>query len=391
MTRRSARVCVVRHGYFPDDPRVRREVGALLDAGHEVDVVCLRAEGEERTGTWRSARIHRLPVRHERRGVARYLFEYSSFFLLAFAKVTSLHLRRRYRLVQVHTLPDALVFVALVPKLFGAKVLLDMHELMPEFAAVKFGSRGSRLVRAITRAERWSARFADVVVGVSPLQASILERRIGKTCHVVPNVPDEELLSHAPTAPPAEPVPLLVTHGTLTEGYGVQTLIEALPLVREEVEARALIVGDGEYLGELRRQADLLGVRDAVEFTGRVPFTDVAGHLARARVGVVTLLRDGYMELLVPNKLFEYVALGLPVVAADLPGIRSYFGDDEVVYFEPGDPRDLAEKVVALLTDEQLRADVVARSRRVYDEVGWERSAEVYLRLVDGLVGTGAT
>ena len=389
MTDRPARVCVVRHGYFPDDPRVRREVGALLDAGHEVDVVCLRASGEARSGTWRSARIHRLPVRHERRGVARYLFEYCAFFLLGFAKVTSLHLRRRYRLVQVHTLPDALVFVALVPKLSGAKVLLDMHELMPEFAAVKF--RGSSLlVRAITRAERWSARFADCVVGVSPLQASILERRIGKTCHVVPNVPDEELLSHAPAALPDEPVPLLVTHGTLTEGYGVQTLIEALPLVRAEVEARALIVGDGEYLGELRRQADLLGVRDDVEFTGRVPFTDVAGYLARARVGVVTLLRDGYMELLVPNKLFEYVALGLPVVAADLPGIRSYFGDDQVVYFEPGDARDLAEKVVALLTDEHLRADLVARSKRVYDEVAWERSAEVYLKLVDGLVGPGA-
>ena len=178
---RPARICVIRHGYFPDDPRVRREVGALLDEGYEVDVLCLRGAGEPRVERWRSARIHRLPGRHVRRGPLRYVWEYTSFFVLASLKVTSLHIRKRFDVVQVHTLPDALVFAALVPKLMGAKVILDMHELMPEFAATKFRvSSSSLLVRATARFEGWSARFADRALGVSTAQTSIIEPRVGR-------------------------------------------------------------------------------------------------------------------------------------------------------------------------------------------------------------------
>jgi glycosyltransferase involved in cell wall biosynthesis len=383
-----SRICVIRHGYFPDDPRVRREVGALLDEGYDVDIVCLRKAGEAAADTWRSARIHRLPVRHERRGLRRYVWEYSSFFFLALLRVTMLHAQRQFHVVQVNTLPDALVFAAVVPKLSGAKVLLDMHELTPEFAAVKFHFFGSSvLIRVTVLLERWAARFADRVIAVSPVQASILERRIEERCHVVPNVPDASILGHTPNERMAGPVPAVMTHGTLTEGYGVQLLIRALPSVLRELPVKALVVGDGEYLPELKRQAAELGVDDYVEFTGPVPFSDIGRYIASSSVGVITLLRDGYMELAVPNKLFEYVALGVPVVAPDLPGIRSYFNGDQLVYFRAGDPADLAEKVVSVLRDPRLCADIVERAGTVYEQLCWEKTSRIYLGLVAELMG----
>ena len=134
------RVAVLRQGNFELDPRVQREVHALIDAGHEVDVIALRQRGQpylERDGR---LTVRRVPAPRQRGGAVAYLAEYGLFFLAAFALLTALHIRRRYKLVQVHTLPDPLVFAAIVPKLTGARVVLDLHECMPEFFATKFGT-----------------------------------------------------------------------------------------------------------------------------------------------------------------------------------------------------------------------------------------------------------
>ncbi|MDQ3672027.1 MAG: glycosyltransferase [Actinomycetota bacterium] len=385
--KRRGRICVVRQGYFPEDPRVRRAVGALVDEGYDVEVICLRGTGEERIGSWRSARVQRLPGRHIRRGPARYLWEYASFFVLAFLAVTRRHVRKRFDVVQVHTMPDFLVFAALVPKLSGAKVVIDMHELMPEFAAMKFRvSRSSLLVRVITAVERTSTHFADRVLAVSTAQTSILEPRIERRCIIVPNVPDAALIGNVPTAVAPEPVPVVMTHGTMTEFYGVQHFIAALPQVVREQPVRALVVGDGEFLPDLKRQAVELGVDEHVEFTGRLAPPALAAQIARATLGVITLQEDGYGEIGVPNKLFDYAALGVPVVAPDLWGMRSYFGPDGLIYFRPGDSTDLAEKIVEALRDERLRTKVAEKGLAVFDEVRWEKTSRAYLDVVRELV-----
>ena len=160
------RACLVREHYVPQDSRVDRELRALAGSGYRVDVICLRADGQP----WRERRaggtVYRLPLRHSRgRGRLRYVAEYATFFVLAGALLTALHARRRYRLVQVNSLPDALVFAAAVPRLTGARVLLDLQECMPEFFATKFGvGLDHPVVRLIARVEQASIRFAHLVV-----------------------------------------------------------------------------------------------------------------------------------------------------------------------------------------------------------------------------------
>src|SRR5690606_36351808 len=114
-------------------------------------------------------RVRRLPVRrHRNRGMAVQMLEYLAFFVLAAAVMTARHVRRPYAAVQVHNLPDFLVFCALVPRLLGAAVILDLHALMPEFLASRTGSgMGHPLVRLVAWQERLAFRFADRVVTVT--------------------------------------------------------------------------------------------------------------------------------------------------------------------------------------------------------------------------------
>ncbi|MDP2728800.1 MAG: glycosyltransferase WbuB, partial [Dehalococcoidia bacterium] len=132
------RVCLVRLSHFPGDPRLEREVGALVGDGFAVDVVCLKRGAEKGREVVAGAEVYRLPLHHRRSGKLRYVWEYLLCFFLTSVLVSSLHLFRRYKVVQVNTLPDFLVLVGLVPRLLGARVLLDFQEVTPELYASKF-------------------------------------------------------------------------------------------------------------------------------------------------------------------------------------------------------------------------------------------------------------
>src|SRR5690242_17120509 len=96
------RICVVRQLYYHNDPLLRREVEALLADGFEVDVICMRGPGEPKATREGNLTVRRLPLSHKRAGIARYLFEYMTFLVIAGLMVTALHLRRRYDVVQVN-------------------------------------------------------------------------------------------------------------------------------------------------------------------------------------------------------------------------------------------------------------------------------------------------
>lgn len=383
------RICVIRHGYFPQDPRVRKEVCALLEEGYEVGVICLRDEGEQPFEVWQGAKVYRLPVRHQRRGPLYYMFEYLNFFIRALFKVFVLHLKQRYDLVQVNTMPDFLVFAALLPRLQGAKIVLDMHELMPEFFPARFKFTGSSLVvRLVTVVERLSVGFAHRIIVVSPPQASMLRQRgIRKPYVILPNVPDEAVfLEGAQQHSDDVSQPVLLTHGTILERYGAQMVIRALPYILKECSVKVYIVGDGEFLEDLKKETVAMGLQEHVTFTGRVPLEEVSSYIARASIGIVPLLKDGYIELVSPNKLFEYVALRKPIIAADVPGIRAYFDERHVEFFQPGDPEDLARKAIALLKDTQKQNQLASQAWEVYETIRWKRTKVVYKELIRNLL-----
>lgn len=390
-----ARICVVRCHYYRDS-RVQREVAALLDAGHEVVVVCEREPGESARERRGALTVHRLPLRHSAgAGALRLLVEYALFFVTASILVTALHLRRRFALVQVNSVPDALVFVAVGARLTGARVLLDMQEPMPEFFMTKFGV-GARhpAVRLVTGAEQLSIRFADAAITVTQaMRRRFVERGAPpERLSVVMDGADESAFdrsrAHARRDPDADRF-VVISHGTIEPQYGLDTVIEAVALLAPGwPDLRLDIIGDGSSRAELQELVRRRGLTDRVRFSdGFVPLDELVSALAAADVGVVALRRDPFRDLTLAGKMFDFVALGVPMVVAATRSVEETFGEGCFEPFRSGDAADLA-RALRRLRDEPERARAyAARAAELVEPFAWPVQRRRYQELVAEVVG----
>ena len=392
------RICFVRMNYFPEEAHVRKNAEALTAAGYDVDVICLRDKGEKARESSGAGRVYRLPLMHKRTSALRYLFEYAAFFVMASWLLLFLHLRRRYDEIEVYNVPDIIVLVALLPRLLGAKVVLYMFEATPEMYTDRFelkpGGIGEKLLRW---QERVAVSFAHRSIVEGPYEREMRGDR-GEDVNkigVVMNVPEGHLFQAKngglPHTSPRQAESLnpdevmgfeIITHGSLLKRYGIQTLIEAVPLIRAEIpDLKVWVVGDGEYKHELKTLARETGVADCIEFTGWVKHEQVAGYIDRCAVGIVPML---YNQL--PNKLFEYIAMGRPVVVGDVPSIRRAFADHEVLYYETGDAKQLAEGVIAIYRDPARAATMAALAQKTFQKYTWDVMRDVYVGIHDELL-----
>lgn len=391
------RHCMVVHAYYPvGETRVQREALALIDQGYEVDVICLRDDGERATAVEDGVKIYRLPVkRHKGRGLVVQFGEYLAFLLLALVKLVGLHFRQRYGTVQVHNLPDFLVFAAVGVKLSGAKVILDLHDLMPEFFASKFDSgMDSWPVRLVIWQEQLSCRFADHVITVTEVwRQTLIERGVpAEKVSVVMNVADPRIFRREGNGKRPSPNGHgfhLIYHGTFTHRYGVDLIIHAVEKVRPIIpNIHATLLGGGEYRDELIQLTQELNLTQHVEISqALLPASELPSLLQQADVGIVPNRSNIFTDGLLPTKLMEYVALGKPVIAARTPTITTYFDDNMVAFFQPGDANDLANCIVSLYNDRQRQSQLAQNADKFNQDYDWDRVAAAYVALVDRLNG----
>jgi glycosyltransferase involved in cell wall biosynthesis len=375
------RVLLVTQHPYPFHTTVRRNVERLLLEGTFVDLVCMASTNVPDWKADRSRlRVYRIPLNHRRYTPVRYVFEYLAFLLAALPLSWWLALRRRYSVVQVDTLPDILVLSAVVGRWRGARVVLNMLEFTPEMVASRLRvGPGHPLVRFSIGLERLATSVADHVIVPSDVCGRILQSRHvpAAKISVVPNSVDVQ-----PAAGRAGPIgsPVLITHGSLMRRYGVQVAIRALAELRRDwPELMLKVLGEGEFKPELVLLARELGLAEAVVFQDFMPWPDAMAEVRRATIGLVPVIADGYGELMLPTKLFEYVTHGTPVVSARLPTIAEYFPPDAVAYFTPGDHFLLAEQVDALLRDPVRARRQADRAREVITDLGWGPVSERYL------------
>ncbi len=390
---------MVVHAQYPlGETRVQREAMALLDAGHEVDVVCLRERGEAPREVVDGVTVHRLPVRRHRGvGAAGQLLEYLAFALLAAVRLVPLHRRRRYGVVQVHNLPDFLVFAALWPKLRGARVILDIHDLMPElFAGRAEVTVDDPRVRPLRWQEQLSCRFADHVVTVTEhWRETLIERGVpARKVGVVMNLADSRLFDPQRPDLPARPADderfEVLYHGTFTHRYGVDLIVRAAHELRDDLPGlHVSLVGAGETRDELVALVGELGLDGRVSVSDTMrPAEALPAIIAAADVGVVPNRSNTFTDGILPTKLLEYVAMGLPVVASRTPGVAAYFGDDAVEFFPPGDHRALADALRRLHADPARRAELRRGGAAFNEGYDWPRHGAQYVQLVEGLART---
>jgi glycosyltransferase involved in cell wall biosynthesis len=389
---RRERACVIRQGRYPFDPRVHREVMALLDAGFEVDVIALRERGRPSRERLEGVRVLRIPLSKNRTGAIRYVLQYLLFILAAGLLAGVLHLRRPYRLVQVHTLPDVLVFAAIIPKLLGARVVLDLHEMFPEFFTTKFGDRPLAR-RVIVLAEQASIRFADFAITcTNEMREAFVARGADPAkMGVVLNTAEEAVfdVERHPPRGSEDGEFVLICHGTVEPHYGIDTAIEAVALVGDDIPGLRLdVIGSGTYVPEAKCLARARGVEDRVRFSeGWVPIDDLLEAISRADAGVVAMKRDAFRDLTHCNKMYDLVTMRRPVITSRTRSVQAYFDDDCFEYFDSGDPADLARAMRRMHDDPDRRERLVARATNALEPYRWPRQRAVYLSYIDRVLG----
>jgi len=364
----SRAVSMVVYARYPEDPRVRREAEALTRAGWSVTVLCLAGPGASSTETVAGVRVRRLPLRAVRGGRMRYAYQYLTFLgLAALALATG---ASRPRVVHVHSLPDFLVFSALPARLRGARVILDLHEAFPEIVAARFRlPPEATLVRLAVAAETLSSLVAHRVLTVNDFIRDLYVRR---------GIPADkiEVVYNASTPPGRRRrrEDRLVYAGGINRERDLTTCLRAFARLRATRPLRFTVYGqaDPRYLEELLALAKALGVSPDVEFPGHVPQARAQEALAGSAAGLVPFERNPLTELGVPNKVFEAALLGLPLVMADLPALRSLFtGCGQ--FYAPGDAEDLAVKIGRAIDGGPEIEAGIESAARVASDLSWDR------------------
>lgn len=388
---------MVVHSYYDEDPRVRREAEALVAAGREVDVIALRRPGEPSAATVAGVRVTRLGVeRHQGAGIGRYAAEYLDFLVRSAVALVRAHRRRRYGLVQVHTIPDLLAAAAVPLRLAGVPLLVDFHEAMPEFFRSRFPAAANPLAHALlVLQERLAVALASEVLVVNEaledrlIAAGVPPRKVT----VVRNL--AALARFDPAGHPARPFMAdgtlrLVYAGALTPTYEVDVAVEAVALIRDrrpDLALRLDVYGRGDTAPALAGLAAARGVADRVHLHGRIPLEEVPAALAAADVGLAPTRRDAFTDVSLSTKIFEYAAMGKPVVATRLPMVEATCPPGSVLPYEPGDAEAMAGAILALVDDPAARAARVERTLALARERSWEAEAPRYLAVVDRLMG----
>jgi glycosyltransferase involved in cell wall biosynthesis len=390
-------ICLIVQAHYDHDVRVRRKADALVAAGYSVDVLALRPPQGKKEYTLNGVNVRTLSLGKQRGSLPRYLFEYSAFFLWTLALVPILMRRRRYAVIDVNTLPDFLVFAAVAGRWMGAKLVLDMHEITPEFYMSKYGvGRDSWLIRLLTLQERLSFRFADRVLTINQsIEDLLVARGLDRTkSTIVMNSADESRFVGAQRTAPANPDEgparrfVMIYHGTLTKVYGLDIAVDAFGLVHSEMpDAEFVIVGGGPELEPLRAQAHRLGISDKVRLVGQVPPSEIPGWLRRATIGVLPIRQDVFLDHAFPNKLPEFIISGITVLVSRLRAIRYYFSDEALAYAEPNSPSDLSLQMLRLYRDPQLCDRLQQQARREYTPVRWDVMKGRYLTVIEQLTG----
>lgn len=383
------------HAYYEEDPRVRREAESLVARGWPVEVFALRRPEDPSEGIVEGVRVHRLDVqRHQGAGLMTYLREYVTFLVRSGWAVTRAHRRQRFGLVEVHTLPDFLVFAGLPLRIMGVPLVIDLHEAMPEFFRMRFPKASNSVVqRLLVLQERLSIAVASAAITVNDaLAARLVELGVApEKITVLLNTPSLARFDpalHLARAFAADGTVRLVYAGALTPTYELAVAVDAvarLATIRPDVAIRLDVYGRGDSEAALRAQVADLRLEERVRFHGRIPIEAVPAAIVAADIGLAPTRRDPFTDFSLSTKIFEYGAMGKPVVASRLPLVERTFPSGAVLTYEPGDADSLALAIAALHDSPVLRDTAVAATTARIRELSWEHAADRLAALVQRL------
>ena len=388
---RPLRACMLAYTFYENDGRVIRYAEALAEQGAYVEVIALRREHQRAEEVVNGVRVLRIQRREKNeRGKYSYLSRIVKFFLLSMREVTRRHLRQPYDLVHVHSVPDFEIFAALIPKLKQAKLILDIHDIVPEFYSAKFNvSQDSLVFKALKAIEKMSSAFADHVIISNDLWLETLTSRSvdRDKCSSLINYPDLSVFRPGLRTRSNDGRFIMLYPGTLNWHQGLDIAVKAVALAKEHLPGTEFhIYGEGSSEAEIRRLVEDLRLSNQVFIKPPLAHRDIVPIMANADLGTVPKRNDSFGGEAFSTKILEFMALGIPVVVADTRIDKRYFDESIVRFFKAGDEKDLAMAMVESYKDRDGSAQRAARGLKYVQENSWEKMRSAYLSIVEKLV-----
>jgi glycosyltransferase involved in cell wall biosynthesis len=384
------KVCMLAYSFYESDNRIMRYARALVERGDEVDVIALGSDEKQPAfETVDGVGVYRIQrrVRNEKSKYS-YLWRLSQFCAKSSFHLSRLHLKRKYNLVHVHNVPDFLVFSAWLPRLAGAKIILDIHDILPEFFANKFRKPEDGTYVKLLKVVEWlSVRFTDHVIISNHLWFDrITARSVSREkCSVFINYVDSDLFGCKRTRNDEKFV--MLYHGGLQRHQGLDVAIRAFARVaRRKSGAEFHIYGGGNMKPEWQALAQELGLKEQVLFFESLPARQIVQVVANADLGIVPKRADSFGNEAYSTKIMEFMSLGVPAVISSTKIDRYYFDDSVVKFFDSGNSDALAEAIFEVSDNHELRRGMVARASQYAVRNSWQNHKVDYLQLVDSLI-----
>lgn len=385
-------VCMVVQNYYPFDPRVRRYVNVLRKKQIEVTVICLKRNSEPKYEIDKdNTRIYRIPVKKERATAIKYMFEYIKFFIVSFFKLTSLSLKNIFDIIHVHNLPDFLVFSAIMPKMLGSKIILDMHEIFPEFIREKFTITEHHLMYKIAEfLEKLSINFAHGVICIHDIALKQIKKRNPKISKMISIMNTENLtINRVESKPKSKNYFTAIYNGTINENIHIDFTLEAINKIKEKIpKFRFLIYGEGPNLLDIKNLIKELKLQDLVFIKGRIDHNKMKRILKQVDLGILTPGLDIYSQYFFANKLSEWISMGIPVIVSNLKTYRHYFRNSSLMFVEPGNIEDISKAIIKVYKDEKVRKTLVENSYQDYSKIEWKIMEGRYLDFLSSFSST---
>lgn len=390
---RTKKTLMVVYSYFPQDVRPRREAEAVINAGYTVDIICLRLPDQTKFENIFGVNTYRVNISKSQSSRRKYIFLYASFFIRSFFLLNRLFLKNRYAVIHVHNMPDFLVFLSVIPKLFGSKIILDLHDPTPEMLITKFvEDRDSWLTKILKWQEKASIRFAHKIITTNK---SFVDKFISRGCppdkiNIVMNSPQDSIFNrfvNKSKNKSDENKYVVMYHGIIIKRYGLEELVNAANLLRDKIPGLELrVYGIGEDLSLFLEMVQKLNLDIIVKYFGQVPIEKIVEIIPECDVGIIPNRLSPFTKINFPTRIFEYLHMKKPVVVPRTQGINDYFDEGSIFYFDAGDAGNLANVIFNVYSDPTKTFDVVNKGYKIYQNYRWEHQSKNLIKIYKELL-----
>jgi glycosyltransferase involved in cell wall biosynthesis len=386
--------CTVAYAFYESDFRVRRYAEVLAKRGGRTDAIALRADGMSRTETIKGVRLYRIQRRNfdSQGGPLDYFAKMLLFFIKSSMIILVNHIRNPYKIIIVHNVPDFFVFTAIIPRLTGTKIILDIHDILPELFCERFSkplnSPYAMLLRII---EKYSVHFSHFVIAGNDLwRRKIAERNRYPVERCIGFINYSHMEYFEGIRHSFIPGRLSIIYpGHLSYHHGVDIAIRAMPTVLARVPQATFSIYASSWIPDYRARLERLivdlNLMHAVCIHEALTIQELVEVYKSIDIGIVPKRGGFFASEAFSSKILDFMASGIPIVASRTTVDEFYFDDSMIKFFEIDNPADCAFKILDLYENPEKMVLLSDHGRRYAAANTWDIKKKDFEAIVDTL------